>query len=90
MTGLDTNVPVRYRTRDDPRRSRQAAAIVAEAVSGGGRVFVSAVVLCELVWVLGAAVGYQSARTGYLPDRVVGGEEDESADESLRHELSVE
>jgi len=52
VTGLDTNVLVRYLTQDDPRQSRRANALVAEAVAGGERLFVGAVVLCELVWVL--------------------------------------
>lgn len=52
MTGLDTNVLVRYLTQDDPRQSRRANAIVAEAVASGERLFVGVVVLCELVWVL--------------------------------------
>ena len=55
MTGLDTNVLVRYLTQDDPRQSRRANAFVAEAVSGGERLFVSSVALCELVWVLRGA-----------------------------------
>ena len=61
MIGLDTNVLVRYLTQDDPRRSRQANALVAEAVSGAGRLFVSAVVLCELVWVLRGAYSLDKA-----------------------------
>ena len=52
MTGLDTNVLVRYLTQDDPRQSRRANALVAEAVAGGERLFIGTVVLCELVWVL--------------------------------------
>lgn len=55
MTGLDTNVLARYLTQDEPRQSRRAAALVAQAVSGGQRLFVSTVVLCELVWVLRGA-----------------------------------
>ena len=55
MTGLDTNVLVRYLTQDEPRQSRRANALVAEAVAGGERLFVSVVVLCELVWVLRGA-----------------------------------
>lgn len=55
MTGLDTNVLVRYLTQDEPRQSRRAATLVAEAVSGGQRLFVSTLVLCELVWVLRGA-----------------------------------
>jgi predicted nucleic-acid-binding protein len=55
LTGLDTNVLVRYLTQDDPRQSRRASAVVAEAVAGGERLFVSAVTLCELVRVLHGA-----------------------------------
>jgi predicted nucleic-acid-binding protein len=52
MTGLDTNVLVRYLTQDDPAQSRQANAVVAEATAGGARCFIGPVVLCELSWVL--------------------------------------
>jgi predicted nucleic-acid-binding protein len=55
LTGLDTNVLVRYLTQDDPRQSRRANALVGEAVAGGERLSVSVVVLCELVWVLRGA-----------------------------------
>jgi predicted nucleic-acid-binding protein len=55
LTGLDTNVLVRYLTQDDRRQSRRANALVAGAVAGGERLFVSVVVLCELVWVLRGA-----------------------------------
>ena len=55
MTGLDTNVLVRYLTDDDPIQSRKAAAWIATAVTRGERCFISAIVLCELVWVLRGA-----------------------------------
>lgn len=55
MTGLDTNVLVRYLTQDEPRQARRATALVAESVAAGERLFVSVVVLCELVWVLRGA-----------------------------------
>ncbi len=58
MIGLDTNVLVRYLTQDDPAQSRRANALVADAVSAGERLYVSAVVLCELVWVLRRAYGF--------------------------------
>lgn len=55
MIGIDTNVLVRYLTQDDPGQARRANAVVAEAVADKTRLFVSAVVLCELVWVLRGA-----------------------------------
>ena len=52
MTGLDTNVLVRYLTEDDPVQARKAAACIHSAVTRGERCFLSPVVLCELSWVL--------------------------------------
>ncbi|MBI2156103.1 MAG: type II toxin-antitoxin system VapC family toxin [Candidatus Rokubacteria bacterium] len=52
MTGLDTNVLVRYLTQDDPVQSRKANAIIAGAVDRGEPCPINAIVLCELVWVL--------------------------------------
>lgn len=47
MKGLDTNVLVRYLAQDDAEQSRIAARYI-EA----GTCYISAIVLCELVWVL--------------------------------------
>jgi predicted nucleic-acid-binding protein len=55
MIGLDTNVLVRYLTDDDPVQARKAAALITTVVSRGERCFISAVVLCELAWVLRGA-----------------------------------
>lgn len=71
MTGLDTNVLVRYLTADDPRQSRRAAALVAEAVSAGDRLFVGAVVLCELVWVLRGAYSLDRPTIAMALDRIL-------------------
>ena len=48
MIGLDTNVLVRYLTRDDEAQWKQAEEIISNAES----CFISNIVLCELVWVL--------------------------------------
>jgi len=48
MIGLDTNVLVRYLTKDDEAQWRQAVEIINHADS----CFISDIVLCELVWVL--------------------------------------
>jgi predicted nucleic-acid-binding protein len=50
MIAVDTNVLVRYLVQDDPRQSAQAAKIIEQARAGG--IFVSHIVMCELVWVL--------------------------------------
>ncbi|HCF30315.1 MAG TPA: twitching motility protein PilT, partial [Cyanobacteria bacterium UBA11049] len=48
VTGLDTNVLVRYLIRDDESQWQQAS----ELIESGQLCFVANIVLCELVWVL--------------------------------------
>ncbi|MFN6539089.1 MAG: PIN domain-containing protein [Nostoc sp. EkiNYC01] len=48
MIGLDTNILVRYLTKDDEKQWMQAA----EIIERGEQCFVANIVLCELVWVL--------------------------------------
>lgn len=48
MIGLDTNVLIRYLTRDDERQWQQAA----ELIEGEKHCFIANIVLCEMVWVL--------------------------------------
>ena len=58
MTGLDTNLLVRYFLADDPDQHRAAADHIESDKADG--FFVSEVVLCELVWVLREA--YRASR----------------------------
>jgi predicted nucleic-acid-binding protein len=64
VTGLDTNVLVRYLTEDDPIQSRRAAELIRTVTSRGGRCFISALVLCELAWVLRGA--YDVSKTDLM------------------------
>ncbi|NEQ27695.1 MAG: type II toxin-antitoxin system VapC family toxin [Microcoleus sp. SIO2G3] len=48
MIGLDTNVLVRYLTRDDEQQWQQAATVIQNAE----QCFICNIVLCEIVWVL--------------------------------------
>lgn len=61
MRGLDTNVLVRYLTRDDPAQFRRAAALISELDAAEEPVRLDEIVLCELTWVLQS--GYGLART---------------------------
>ena len=58
MVGLDTNVLVRYITQDDPRQSKMAERAIEKAVTGGAKVLIQPIVLCELIWVLESAYRY--------------------------------
>lgn len=61
MTGLDTNVLVRYLTRDNAAQARKAAREIDARADRGETFFIANVVLCELVWVLQGAYGYSRA-----------------------------
>lgn len=52
MRGLDTNILVRYLTQDDPDQFASASDLIEQAEHDGDRLYLNAVVLCELVWVL--------------------------------------
>jgi len=51
MTGLDTNVLVRYIAQDDPKQSPQATRLI-EALTTDAPGYVSVISVVELVWVL--------------------------------------
>ncbi|MEX0268534.1 PIN domain-containing protein [Leptolyngbyaceae cyanobacterium UHCC 1019] len=48
MIGLDTNILVRYLTRDDEQQWQQAVSVIQQ----NQPCFITNIVLCELVWVL--------------------------------------
>ena len=52
MRGLDTNVLVRYLTRDEASQFATASELIEGAERRGERLYVNVVVLCELTWVL--------------------------------------
>ena len=71
MIGLDTNVLVRYLTQDDLVQARRANAVVAAALEKGERCRLDSVVLCELVWVLRGAYGYDKATVVDTLERIL-------------------
>lgn len=58
MTGLDTNVLVRYIVQDDPKQSKLATECIEQRCTSESPGFVNLVVLCELTWVLARGYGY--------------------------------
>lgn len=52
MTGLDTNVLVRYLTQDDTIQAAQATTLIDTRLTAAKPGFISLVVLTELYWVL--------------------------------------
>lgn len=58
MIALDTNVLVRLLVEDDDEQTARVVALLERAGRGAGSLFVPAVVLCEVVWVLDSAYGF--------------------------------
>lgn len=52
MTGIDTNILVRYVTRDDPEQYRAAKSVLESDCTRESPGYVNVIVLCELAWVL--------------------------------------
>jgi predicted nucleic-acid-binding protein len=67
MTGLDTNVLVRYLVGDDPIQASRAR----RAIERGERFLVDGVVLCELVWVLESGYGFSRADIAGVLERIL-------------------
>lgn len=60
MIALDTNVLVRFLVDDDKPRAAAVRGLMKRAIADGETLFVSDVVLCEVVWVLSSR--YEVAR----------------------------
>ena len=71
MTGLDTNVLVRYLTQDDPAQAKKATAVIERAAERAEKLLVHPVVLCELVWVLETAYGYCKDAVAPVLERIL-------------------
>lgn len=61
MKGIDTNVLVRYLVKDDKEQAKIASAYIhiQKIVAAGELCFINMIVLCELVWVVESAYGFQ-------------------------------
>jgi predicted nucleic-acid-binding protein len=71
LIGLDTNVLVRYLTQDDPAQARQATQAMESAAKAGEILFVSTIVVCELVWVLEDVYGYNPTDIADVLDKIL-------------------
>jgi len=57
MLALDTNVIVRYIAQDDPVQSKAATRVFEKLISDENHGFITAIALCETLWVLARAYG---------------------------------
>ena len=58
MRGIDTNILVRFLTRDDEKQAQRAAEILTEECSAQNPGFLANIVLVELVWTLSRVYSY--------------------------------
>lgn len=72
MTGIDTNVLLRFLVEDDPKQAEQASEFLEQSRIGGETVYVSSIVLCETVWVLRSAYGRLRPQILDFLDRLLG------------------
>ena len=71
LTGLDTNVLIRYLVKDEPRQTRTAVRFMRETAERGDLLFLNQIVLCELVWVLESAYGYAREDIGSALEKIL-------------------
>ncbi len=71
MTGLDTNVLLRYLTLDDKEQASVAVREIEAAAAAGERMLVQPLVLCELVWVLESAYRFGKPEILAILERIL-------------------
>jgi predicted nucleic-acid-binding protein len=70
MIGLDTNVLVRYLTKDDLSQFERARRLVEDALGRDERLLIDVVVLCETAWVLDSVYGYSRLEIAGVLERM--------------------
>jgi predicted nucleic-acid-binding protein len=66
VIGIDSNVLIRFLTRDDPAQARVARHLITDRCARDNPGFVDHVVLCEVVWVLQRGYRYHGAQIAQL------------------------
>lgn len=79
MTGLDTNVLLRYVLRDDPAQAARAD----RELERKERFLIDGIVLCELVWVLETGYGFPRAEVVAALERILATAQFEIDDKDL-------
>lgn len=71
MTGLDTNVVVRYLTQDHPEQARRATRILEQQLTTEQAGFISLVAIVETVWVLDRAYRHTGQQIAAALERML-------------------
>ncbi len=62
---------VRFLVEDDPRQSARARAVVIKAIADNTHLFLSDIVVCEVVWVLESAYSFARAEIAAVLNRLL-------------------
>lgn len=71
MTGIDTNVLVRYLVQDDAEQARKATYFITNECSTDDTGLINRIVLCELVWVLETAYEYPRSAVAMALEKIL-------------------
>lgn len=71
MTGLHTNILVRYLTQDHPVESRRATELIERRLNEKNPGFISIVAMVETVWVLDRAYGFSDTEIAAALERIL-------------------
>lgn len=71
MVGIDTNVLVRFVTRDDEKQWSRVEKYLNACCSEQHPGWISSIVLCEFIWVLSSGYGYRKADIVRLLDQLL-------------------
>ena len=71
MTGIDTNVLVRYLVQDNPEQATKATRFITGECSSNDPALINRIVLYELVWVLETAYGYPREKVALALEKIL-------------------
>ena len=71
MIGLDTNLLIRYLTKDDTSQFTKVKRLIEEAVERDERLLINCAVLCEVTWVLDTGYEYSRADIADALERIL-------------------
>jgi predicted nucleic-acid-binding protein len=71
MIGLDTNLLVRYLTRDDAQQFAKVTRLIERALEHEEQLLINTAVLCETTWVLETAYEYSRAEIADAIERIL-------------------
>jgi predicted nucleic-acid-binding protein len=71
VTGLDTNVLVRYIVQDDAEQSLAAATLIEGGEQTGETFFINQIVLCEVVWVVKRCYSANRDEIGRMVEQIL-------------------